>query len=102
MSVHHTTTLPSGRTLEVSDEPESLRILGRSGELEIEIDLSGERPRLVLKGIDLDVRAVGTLSLEGEQVEVRSKTTMDLRAEGAVAVHSDADLRLTGALIHLN
>ncbi len=97
-----TISLPSGRSVVATDEPERIQVIAPDGTMELEFDLSGDSPLLRVRGSTLSVEATESLRLAAPEIDIQAKRALHLSSEGEVSVHADADVKVTGTVIHLN
>jgi uncharacterized protein involved in type VI secretion and phage assembly len=79
----------SGHLLKFDDTSgsERIEIVGSGGELTMVIDVSGKKIEISASTGDVSISAPkGTLTLDANAVEVKSKTTMSVEAKGAMTI----------------
>ena len=94
--------LRSDRFVVVDPDTTAIRVLSPDGRVEVELDLSSEHPRLRAAGVDLEITATRTLSLQAEEVRIAGSRKVSLRSEGHLRIDAEAEVRVTGLMIHLN
>jgi hypothetical protein len=83
-------------TLESSGADELVEIRSASGSIELRIRLTEDGPVLEMESVRLVLRADQSIDVEAERFNVRTSGDINLAAEG------EGEVRVTGALIHLN
>ncbi len=108
-----TLRLDSGRRVVVHSEAggeELLEVSAPDGRMLVRIRLTESGPVLVLEGVRLELKAVESVTLDADRVEinareealVRSEGALKLESAGELSVRSEDDIRATGKTIHLN
>ncbi len=104
--------LPSGRQISIRTdaEREELVLVGRDGAVELQVILTDEGPVLRMPVARISLRGADQLDLSARQVRIRATEDMqleaggriDLRSEADTAITAEGDVRVVGAVIHLN
>ena len=107
-----TLALDSGRTLKVTERADQdlLEITEASGQVSLRIQLTAAGPVIVAEGARLALKATESIELKAETVSISAGTDLNIDAGGRVAIdskqetriHCEEDIRVTGAVIHLN
>ena len=104
--------LPSGRQISIRTDAgsEELVLVGRDGAVELQVILTDEGPVLRMPVARISLRGADQLDLSARQVRIRATEDMqleaggriDLRSEADTAITAEGDVRVVGAVIHLN
>lgn len=101
--------LREGRTLSVT-EGELVEVRAASGQLELRIRMTDDGPVLELESVRLMLKAAESVDVECEEFNVNARRSVDIAAQGEIAISGAADVRVdaagevhvTGEIIHLN
>ncbi len=104
--------LPSGRSVAVSatGQSEQLRVIGKSGRVELTVALTQAGPKLVFEAADVELRASRKISLACESFELQatekatfsaSETLLEAR-DGNVDLRANDAVSLVGEQVRLN
>lgn len=92
--------LPSGRTVVVdtSEGGEVVRFESPTGQVELQVTLTPEGPRLVFRAADVELKAEGTVRVDCNRYEVRAKEEIHHTSGGALkeTVNGDRLSRVRG------
>ena len=94
--------LNSGRRVVAHDGPERVQLIAPDGTIELEIDLSSGKPRVKLSAASLELAVEGDLRLAADHIALDAKRGVQVRTDGELALHAEADVVVTGKVIHLN
>jgi hypothetical protein len=99
--------LPGGRTLKVAGE--LVEIKSGSGMVELRIRLTDQGPVLQMESVRLELKASEAVAIESKRVEIKGTEEVavhggkvEVDAEEDVHVEGKGDVRVVGAMIHLN
>ena len=102
--------LPSGRTVEVQWAPEAIAIRGADGVVEISIELSAQGPKVRVRAASFVLEGTEAIELTAPRIELRASDAlllnsgqgMEIQTQGDISVVSQAEIKMEGAMIHLN
>jgi hypothetical protein len=103
--------LESGREIRVtSGKEELIEICEPQGEVVMSVRLTASGPVVSVRGARLDIKAAQTISLEADRVKIKSRQEATIESEGQMQLsasknmnlRSEKDVRVRGAMIHLN
>lgn len=83
----------TGRTIEISQNPDEITITNPAGAVELRIRLTAEGPVLI---------ASGSLKLEVENVLQLQSNTLDVRTTGDMRFVAGGEVVMEAQMIHLN
>ena len=105
-------TLPDGRKVVLNWENEEgdLTLTAPSGDLELQVRITPDGPVLQLSGARVELRATESVSIQAKTLDfnaskratIQSDETIQLLSTGDTEVTADGDVRVLGAMIHLN
>ena len=103
--------LESGREIRItSGKEERIEIYEPQGDVVMTVRLTATGPVVSVRGARLDIKAAQTLSLEADRVKIKSRKETTIESEGHMQLsasknmnlRSEKDVRVRGAMIHLN
>ena len=105
-------TLPDGRKVVLNWENDEgdLILTAPSGDLELQVRITPDGPVLQLSGARVELRATESVSIQtktldlnaSERATIQSAQTVQLLSDGDTEVTAEGDVRVLGAMIHLN
>ncbi len=90
------TSLASGRSVTVvaDDDGERVEVRGRSGALEITLELTPTGAKLHVEAVDISLRAAKTLRAECDHLELRARVSASVQSPETVVESTAGDLVL--------
>ena len=105
-------TLPDGRKVVLNWENDEgdLILTAPSGDLELQVRITPDGPVLQLSGARVELRATESVSIQtktldlnaSERATIQSAQSVQLLSDGDTEVTAEGDVRVLGAMIHLN
>lgn len=100
--------LGSGRTVEITEAPDTVRVSSPEGEVLVELRFDGDGVTLRGRAVRLDLAAESVriaadrLALEGREVRIEAGERLALGSAGDLGLTAAADVVVAGAHIRLN
>ena len=93
--------LPSGRTVEIQQSPESIAVRSSDGIVEFTIDLTPEGPRLRVRAASLVLEGTESISLSAPRLDLHASEQLNLRSEQRAQIQAAADLSIDAPLVNV-